>query len=199
MIDKLTNPKDLTQERLWKSHVIANTRKGLFRTASQLVSEADLPDVPASRAATTPARLPPMPRMRSLILPALQPRSLVLPGASGLTTASTNADIPTPISSHNKRIGSGGTQCSQGDQSFLEPSPGRVRKSKSSTGFPQKLQLRSSASGGTRLPIGDRNTTHPYKDLNDIVNGVFQSATLKMLTSSDHVSSIFSVLSSSMS
>uniref|UniRef100_A0A0K0CU89 LisH domain-containing protein n=1 Tax=Angiostrongylus cantonensis TaxID=6313 RepID=A0A0K0CU89_ANGCA len=83
MIDKLANPKDLTQERLWKSHVIANTRvsynekellqlihdhllrKGLNRTASQLVSEAELPDVPASRATTTPTRLPPMVSFRT--------------------------------------------------------------------------------------------------------------------------------------
>lgn len=100
MIDQLANPKDLTQvtgsvlrhkckshlfckcnivqDRLWKSHVIANTRvsynekellqlihdhlvrKGLHATAAQLVNEAELPDVPASRAPTTPARLPPM-------------------------------------------------------------------------------------------------------------------------------------------
>lgn len=66
------------QERLWKSHVIANTRvsynekellqlihdhlvkKGLQSTAAQLVAEAELPEVPASKAATTPARLPPL-------------------------------------------------------------------------------------------------------------------------------------------
>lgn len=191
MIDKLANPKDLTQERLWKSHVIANTRvcynekellqlihdhllqKGLHQTASQLVSEAELPDVPASRAATTPARLPPMPRMRSLLLP-LQSRSLVLPGASGLTTAGTNSEIATPINSHNKRLGSVSAQWAQCDPSFLEPSPGHVRKSRSSTGFPQRIQLRSSMSGGTRLPIGDRNTMHPYKDLNDIVTEYFR-------------------------
>ncbi|VDK56452.1 unnamed protein product, partial [Cylicostephanus goldi] len=64
MIDQLANPKDLSQDRLWKSHVIANTRvsynekellqlihdhlvrKGLHATASQLVTEAELPDVP---------------------------------------------------------------------------------------------------------------------------------------------------------
>ncbi|VDL71682.1 unnamed protein product [Nippostrongylus brasiliensis] len=78
MVDLTLNPKDLTQERLWKSYVIANTRvsynekellqlihdhlvkKGLQSTAKQLVDEAQLPEIPASKAATTPARLPPL-------------------------------------------------------------------------------------------------------------------------------------------
>ncbi|KIH49504.1 LisH protein [Ancylostoma duodenale] len=172
MMDQLTNPKDLTQvaavvtccksrlykrnvvqDRLWKSHVIANTRvsynekellqlihdhlvrKGLHATAAQLVNEAELPDVPASRAPTTPARLPPMstlqmlqPRTHSLALPPSQPRSLVLPGASGLTSTSASSEATTPINSVNKRHLSISSGTSQRDQGFLEPSPGRVRK-----------------------------------------------------------------------
>ncbi|RCN24769.1 LisH protein, partial [Ancylostoma caninum] len=159
MMDQLTNPKDLTQDRLWKSHVIANTRvsynekellqlihdhlvrKGLHATAAQLVNEAELPDVPASRAPTTPARLPPMPRTHSLALPPSQPRSLVLPGASGLTSTSASSEATTPINSASKRHLSISSGTSQRDQGFLEPSPGRVRKTKSSVSFPQRLQL----------------------------------------------------------
>ncbi|PIO52689.1 LisH protein, partial [Teladorsagia circumcincta] len=134
-------------ERLWKSHVIANTRvsynekellqlihdhlirKGLHSTAEQLVTEAELPQVPASKAATTPARLPPLPRTRSLALPSSQPRSLVLPGASGLTTTGTTTEATTPINPFHKRFGSVTLPTPQREHGFLEPSPGRVRKS----------------------------------------------------------------------
>ncbi|RCN53505.1 LisH protein [Ancylostoma caninum] len=192
MMDQLTNPKDLTQDRLWKSHVIANTRvsynekellqlihdhlvrKGLHATAAQLVNEAELPDVPASRAPTTPARLPPMPRTHSLALPPSQPRSLVLPGASGLTSTSASSEATTPINSANKRHLSISSGTSQRDQGFLEPSPGRVRKTKSSVSFPQRLQLRSPANPGNRLGTIEKAGLRPYKGLDDIVTEYFR-------------------------
>ncbi|ETN76784.1 LisH, partial [Necator americanus] len=201
MIDQLTNPKDLTQDRLWKSHVIANTRvsynekellqlihdhlvrKGLHATASQLVSEADLPDVPASRAPTTPARLPPMPRTHSLALPPSQPRSLVLPGASGLTSTTATSDASTPINSVKQRLFTTNGSTSQREQGFLEPTPGRVRKTKSSITFPQRLQLRSPACSGNRVGALEKTGLRPYKGLDDIVTEYFRTARKENLLS----------------
>ncbi|XGW32162.1 hypothetical protein V3C99_010381 [Haemonchus contortus] len=188
MIDLSLNPKDLTQERLWKSHVIANTRvsynekellqlihdhlvrKGLHSTAEQLVAEAELPQVPASKAATTPARLLPLPRTRSLALPSSQPRSLVLPGASGLTTSGITTEATTPISSFQKRIGNVALPSSHRERGFLEPSPGRIRKPT----FPQRLQLRTSTSSNTKMTAIGKEEVRPYKGLDDIVTEYFR-------------------------
>lgn len=49
------NEKELLQ--LIHGHLM---KKGLAETAAQLVQEADLPDVPASRIASTPAKLQPL-------------------------------------------------------------------------------------------------------------------------------------------
>ena len=87
--ERIPDPKDLTQvvifsllkyffqQRLWKSYVVSNTRitynekellqlihghlvkKGLSRTAAELIKEAELPDVPASRV-LTPAKIQPL-------------------------------------------------------------------------------------------------------------------------------------------
>ncbi|KAK6019582.1 LisH [Ostertagia ostertagi] len=191
MVDLTLNPKDLTQERLWKSHVIANTRvsynekellqlihdhlirKGLHSTAEQLVTEAELPQVPASKAATTPARLPPLPRTRSLALPSSQPRSLVLPGASGLTTTGTTTEATTPINPFHKRFGSVTLPTPQREHGFLEPSPGRVRKSRC-IAFPQRLQLRTSTSSNTKVTTVGKEGVRPYKGLDDIVTEYFR-------------------------
>ncbi|KHJ95098.1 LisH protein [Oesophagostomum dentatum] len=192
MIDQLINPKDLTQvQRLANTRVSYNekellqlihdhlVRKGLHATASQLVTEAELPDVPASRAPTTPARLPPMPRSHSTALSQLQPRSLVLPGASGLTSAITTSETSTSTSaaSANKRhcsISNGAPSQRQGGHGFLEPSPGRVRKTKSSIAFPQRLQLRTPATSGSRIGAVEKADLRPYKGLDDIVTEYFR-------------------------
>ncbi|WKY05016.1 hypothetical protein Q1695_005767 [Nippostrongylus brasiliensis] len=192
MVDLTLNPKDLTQERLWKSYVIANTRvsynekellqlihdhlvkKGLQSTAKQLVDEAQLPEIPASKAATTPARLPPLPRTRHLALPAAQPRSLVLPGASGLTT--TNApgtEASTPISNLHKRQASVTGNTPLREHGFQEPTPGRIRKTRS-IAFPQRLQLRTSGSSMTRVSTAEKEGVRPYKGLDDIVTEYFR-------------------------
>ncbi|KAK5970343.1 LisH domain-containing protein [Trichostrongylus colubriformis] len=191
MVDVSLNPKDLTQERLWKSHVIANTRvsynekellqlihdhlvrKGLHSTAEQLVTEAELPQIPASKAATTPARLPPLPRTRSLALPSPQPRSLVLPGASGLTTTGSATEATTPINSLNKRFGSVTLPTPQREHGFLEPSPGRVRKPRA-LAFPHRLQLRTPTSSNSKMTVIGKEGVRPYKGLDDIVTEYFR-------------------------
>ncbi|KAK6059694.1 LisH, partial [Cooperia oncophora] len=177
------------EERLWKSHVIANTRvsynekellqlihdhlvrKGLHSTAEQLVSEADLPQIPASKASTTPARLPPLPRTRSLAIPATQPRSLVLPGAAGLTTTGTAAEASTPINSFHKRLGSVTLPTSQREHGFLEPTPGRdrLRSRQAAT------QLRTATSTNTRTNVTEKEEIRPYKGLDDIVTEYFRN------------------------
>lgn len=67
---------EMTQENLWRAAVVSQTRikfnekellqliyqhladKGYKRTAKQLVMDAELPNIPASRIPTTPASLP---------------------------------------------------------------------------------------------------------------------------------------------
>ncbi|KAI1711494.1 DDB1- and CUL4-associated factor 1 [Ditylenchus destructor] len=77
-------PKDMTQEKLWKASVVAQTRIvynekellqlmfqhlvdiGFKKTASQLQQEANLPNIPASRIPPTPTSLPRFPRQNEL-------------------------------------------------------------------------------------------------------------------------------------
>ncbi|VDM58361.1 unnamed protein product [Angiostrongylus costaricensis] len=128
MIDKLShviantrvsyNEKELLQ--LIHDHLL---RKGLNRTASQLVSEAELPDVPASRVTTTPTRLPPMVNLFG-------------------TITWTRTEVEFVSSTFSNRIISKIATRSNLLTSFPDD-----LYSGSSTVFPQKLQLRSSMSG----------------------------------------------------
>ncbi|VDO87390.1 unnamed protein product [Heligmosomoides polygyrus] len=155
----------IASHRLWKSHVIANTRvsynekellqlihdhlvkKGLQSTAAQLVAEAELPEVPASKAATTPARLPPLVSNGGCFFMVV---------SFHLTVGTVRSDLGLTVTHP------------------LVPSCPSCLIIESSTAFPQRLQLRTSVSSSTRMSMTDKEGIRPYKGLDDIVTEYFR-------------------------
>ncbi|CAD6194594.1 unnamed protein product [Caenorhabditis auriculariae] len=169
------NPKEITQERLWKSWVVANTkinynekellqlihehlrRKGLTNTANLLRTEADLPDVPASRLSMTPAKLSALPHTRDV--------GVEHPRAAVLRSVPSQRKLPSTPSSVRRNLQGFWTPSA----SFATPSPIRFKTSRGEDGILRLSNSISLESPVTPVRTPDSSTIKPCKVLDDII------------------------------
>ncbi|PAV92152.1 hypothetical protein WR25_05321 isoform B [Diploscapter pachys] len=202
--EKMPNPKELTQEKLWKSYIVANTKitynekellqlmhghllkKGLLQAAKALATEAELPDIPASRVHNTPAKLPPLPnaqlwnptprhtshktfRLGDIASYGSLPRHTphLVPSTSDTSSSSpATAITSTPISTANSNAAS---------NTHVEFASPRRKFAKTPSTFPRRLQLRSANSPRVGNSNVDKNRAfRPFKALDDIVSEFFR-------------------------